>query len=115
MDLRPLRWNLPFVTKGDTFPAVNFVETASTENLTRVRVKVKTSLTATASLTLDSDATGMTINTATAGAWDFNIDKIAEVSLDAGIYLYDLETTDAAGTVRTEFAGAWEIGPEVTD
>ena len=106
------------MTKGDTYPAANFTETEADSDLSRVRVEVKAAGSTTAALTLDSDATGVTINTATAGAWDFTVDEISAATtagLTAGWYSYDLETTDAAGVVSTEFKGSWRILPEVTD
>jgi hypothetical protein len=114
LDLKPLKWDWAAVTTGDTFPATNITDSGSDTALVRVRVKVKASGEATASLTLDSSSTGITITNATAGAWNFTIDMI-QVALAAGTYSYDLETTDSAGTVRTEFAGTWEILEETTN
>jgi len=115
INLKPLNWNWDAVTTGDTYPAINIVETSSDSALTRARVTVKASGSAVASLTLDSDATGVTINVATAGAWDFTIDEINPVTLTTGWYNYDLETTDAAGVISTEFKGTWQILSETTD
>ena len=117
MDLTPLKWNWPAVIQGDTYPATQITESASDTDLARVRVKVA-DVDGVTAITLDSDTTGVTITTATAGAWDFQIDAIQSAtttSLPAGIYSYDLETTDDAGTVRTEFSGSWQIHPQITD
>jgi len=114
LDLTPLRLDWAPVTTGDTYPACTITETEADTDLERVRITIKATGSDTAALELDSDATGITINTATAGAWSFTIDVI-EVSLAAGFYQYDLETTDAAGTVRTEFSGQWEILTQITD
>jgi hypothetical protein len=115
IDLTPLQWDWPAVTRGDTYPACQITETLADTALERVRIKIKLSGSDSASLTLDSDATGITITTSTAGAWDFTINEISTTSLAAGFYVYDLETTDDAGTVRTEFSGSWPILPQTTD
>ena len=117
MDLTPQKWNWTAVIQGDTYPATQITESASDTALARVRVKVADVDVVTV-LTLDSNTTGITITTATAGSWDFQIDAITAATtsaLPAGIYSYDLETTDDAGTVRTEFSGSWQIHPQITD
>lgn len=117
LDLRPLRWDWAAVKQGDTYPACTITETESDSALTRVRIKVKDSSGATA-LTLDSNTSGITINTATGGEWDFTIGAISAATtatLTAGYYDYDLETTCANGVVRTEFEGSWEILAQITD
>lgn len=118
LDLKPLRWDWPAVTTGDTYPACQITDTAADTDLSRVRIKIKAQGGTTAALSLDSSTTGVTITTATAGAWDFTIGPITAAqtaTLDPGLYLYDIETTDSAGTVRTEFSGIWEILSETTD
>ena len=114
LDLRPLIFDWYPVTLGDTYPATNFVETGATSILSRVRVKIKDSA-GTLLATLDSDGTGITLNSTAAGSWDWNIDAIATSSLAAGNLRYDLEVTDDAGTIRTEFSGSWRILTQVTD
>ena len=117
VDLLPKKYDLPSIVQGDTYPAVNFSATGTTSALTRVRVKFKDSA-GTLGLTLDSDSTGMTINDATAGAWDYDIDAISAATtagLTADVYEYGIETTDAAGTVATHFQGTWEICEQFTD
>jgi hypothetical protein len=112
IDLKPLRWDWAPVVTGDTYPATDIVESSYDSNLSRVRIKITLSGETTPSLTLDSDTSGITINDA--AARDFTIDEINPVTLAAGIYAYDLEMTYANGTVRTEFAGTWEILSEIT-
>lgn len=118
LNLKPMVWNWPPLTRGDTYPASNIVETESTADLARVRIKIKTSGSSEASITLDSDTSGVTINNATAGSWDFDIDVIAASTtseLTAGFYSYDMEITDSLGQVRTEFTGSWKILTQSTD
>jgi hypothetical protein len=117
VNLEPLRYDWPSVQRGDTFPAINFTDTGADANLSRVRVKICDS-NGTVKITLDSNTSGVTINTATAGAWDFTIDAISAATTEAlvaGAFAYDLETTDANSVVRTEFEGTWQVDPQITD
>lgn len=105
------RWNWKPMTQGDTRPATNFTETLSTSALTAVKIRLKLPDATAASITL-SNGSGMTIVTATAGAWNFNIDRMTAATTDAytaGIYTYEMSTTDAAGVVTTVLKGAWEL------
>ena len=115
MNLKPEKWDLPSVVVGDTYPATQFTYDGD-GTLTRVRVKIKDA-DGTLALNLDSDSTGMTITTATDGAWDFTLDAIPAATtagLAAGSYNYDLETTASSG-VRTLLAGSWELIAQITD
>jgi len=115
LDLKPLRWDLPAVTVGDTYPATQFTYDGD-GTLTRVRAKIKDA-NGTTALTLDSSTSGMSITTTTSGAWDFTMSEITAATtatLTAGIYSYDLETTSSAG-VRTLLSGTWELLAQITD
>lgn len=115
LNLEPFRWNWATCTAGDTYPAENWLESDSdnTTTLTRVRIKIKDSA-GTVFSTLDSDTSGITINVSTAGAWDWTIDALTAPTT-AGIYTFDMETTDSAGVVFTEATGQWEILTQQTD
>jgi len=116
-DTTPARLNFPSIKQGDTMRAMVFSATGTTANLSRVRCKVKDS-DGVMLLNLDSDATGIVINTATAGAWQYTISQIAAATtatLASGSHNYDIETTDADGIVETHFEGCWVIRPQVTD
>ena len=117
LNLSPLRYDLTAITRGDTFPAIQFADSAADTDLSRVRMKVCNASGSTV-ISLDSDATGITINSSTAGSWNFTIGPISAATtedLAAGLYAYDIETIDSAGSVRTEFDGNWEILPQITD
>lgn len=117
LDFTPMSRNWSSITVGDTYPAQRFQETISSTDLARVRIKVKDASGATL-LTLDSDTSGVTITTATAGAWDYTIDVITAATtsgLAAGIHFYDQEITDSVGDVSTEFAGTWELLEQITN
>jgi len=113
LNLKPLKWDWSPVVKGDTFPATNITESLHTSNLSRVRIKFKLSGATSTSLTLDSSTTGIVITSA--ANWAFTISAISTVTLAAGVYSYDLETTSTDGTIRTEFSGTWEIIEQTTD
>ena len=118
INLKPLRWDWPDLTAGDTFPEIRVQESSSTTDCATVRVKIKPETSETASLTLLSSGAGVTIDDGTAGQWDFTINEIAASDtedLAPGNYRYDIEVTDSAGTVRTEFSGFWRILTQVTD
>ena len=115
LDLKPHRSDWATCTAGDTYPAENWRESDSdnTTTLTRVRITIKDSAGATFS-TLDSDTSGITINAATAGAWDWTVESLTAPTT-AGVYTFDMETTDSAGVIFTETTGSWCILPQVTD
>ena len=115
LNRKPFVYNWATCTAGDTYPALNIVETSAstTADLSRVRIKIKDSAGATFT-TLDSDASGITINTTTAAAWDWTIDTLTAPTT-AGIYKLDMEWTDSAGDVFTAITGQWEILTQETD
>lgn len=114
LDLKPIQWIWDPVTTGDTYPAINLTDTSADEDLSAVAIEFRLAGSSTAALNL-SNGSGITINTATAGAWDFTIDEMTAVSLAAGTYSYDIQTTGSGGTVTTEFKGTWRILPEHSD
>jgi hypothetical protein len=117
LNLTPLCDNWDAVTQGDTYPAQRYTVAGTAAALTRVRCKVKNRL-GTTLLNLDSNTSGIVINTATAGAWDFTISALSAATMEAidpGSHSYDIETTDAAGTVFTDFSGTWQVLKQTTD
>lgn len=115
--LDPMEWDWRPFTQGDTYPATRITEDEEEEDLARVRIKVKDK-DGNLLLDLDSDATGITIASSVAGAWDFTIDELSPVAtaaLPVGIHFYDLETTTASGRVFTDFAGKITVLPQQTD
>ena len=111
------RWNWKPITQGNTRPGTNFTETSSTSALTAVEVRLKLPDSTVADITLTS-ADGITINSATAGAWDFDIDEIPAATTDGytpGIYSYEMDVTESSGTVTTILKGSWEIFERIQD
>ena len=106
-------YNFATITAGDTYPAADVrIEHAYVSTLTRVRIMFSPCSGGAPVLTLDSASTGITITNA--ATWEFTIDRIAAVPLAAGNYAYQMETTDSAGTVRTETRGTWQIITDLT-
>ncbi len=114
--LAPAKWDWEAITQGDTFPAIVLSATGTTVDLARVRMTVR-DVDGVEQLTLDSDTSGITIDTATAGAWQYTIGPISAAltgAMDEGVHNYDIETTDASGNVATHFKGCWEILDQTT-
>jgi hypothetical protein len=55
-----------------------------------------------------------TITITNAAAWTFVIPEILDFPLRAGTWVYDFETTDTAGFVRTYFGGTIKIWRDVS-
>ena len=111
------RWDWKPTKRGDTKPAVALTISGRDTVLSRVRIKVVSSAGAIVS-ELDSDTSGITLTTTAAPTWAFSIDAIAAATTEAitaGSYSQDVETTDAAGTVKTWTEGTWEVTPQSTD
>ena len=66
---------------------------------------------ASASKALTSGGGDITIDNA--ATWEFTVEPFA-MDLAAGPYVYDVETTDAAGTVRTYLSGSLTVVQDVT-
>jgi hypothetical protein len=114
LNLTPYQWNWSPITAGDTYPAARWVESDSdnTSTLARVRCTIK-DVDGNTFAALDSNTSGITINTATAGAWDFTIEALSAPNV-AGVYNLDVEWIDSDGVKFTEAKGEWVIGAQVT-
>jgi len=111
VDLKPMRLDWASVVQGDTMPAMNLVDTGADFALTRVLVTVEPKDSDTAALTLDSNSTGVTINVATAGAWDYTINTITAAqtaTLTPGFYTVNVKVFGST-VAHTDFKGEWEI------
>ena len=101
------------VASGETWGGFSFAitysdDTAYASTLARVRMTFKDS-SGNADLKLDSNSAQITINTATAYAWDFTVES-RTLSLDAGYYSWAIETTDGDGVVNKDaLAGTIQI------
>ena len=117
MDDPTFTWNWKPLTQGNTRPGTNFTETLSESALTAVEIRMKLPESTTADITL-TNGDGITINTATAGAWDFDIDEMTAAQTDAytpGVYNYEMDVTESAGTVTTIIKGTWPLLARIPD
>jgi len=107
--LKPYQWNWACIATGNTYPASQFVETASDYDgtLERVVCTIKDSDGNTFA-TLDSDGSGAVINTDTAGAWDFTIGSL-RAPTTAGVYSVEVDCFDSNDVEATFTRGTWEI------
>ena len=111
------RWDFEPLTQGATRPATNFTETSSTSALTGVELRMNLEDSTEADIVL-TNGDGITINTATAGAWDFDIDVLSAATTDAytpGVYSYELEITEASGVVTVVLKGEWTLIARIPD
>jgi hypothetical protein len=110
--LTPFTWNWPAITAGDTMPGILIAGTDTPDgiDLVRVRMQVK-DIAGTTVVDFDSDDTGIAITDA--AQWEFEIDSfIAPTS--AGVYKYDIETTDSNDDIATIVRGSWQVEPQTT-
>jgi hypothetical protein len=111
----PEQFNLlPTITHGDTTPeAIRVTISDDHGTLSAVELIVKTSADAgSSSLELKSADEQITITTATAGAWDFRIEKF-EATPAPGDYVIALRTTNTDGEDRTWIEGVWTVTPKI--
>lgn len=115
------RWNWRALTQGNTRPATRFQETSSTSNLSAVelRMRLAGSTSATADIVL-RNGSGITITTATAGAWDFSINAMSAATTDAytpGVYTYEMDVADSQSppVVTTILKGEWNLIARIPD
>ena len=97
-------FNLPAIYYGDTWPGMTFgLSSTSTElagTLTSVTMGFRQSDDTTDTLT-KTVGSGITINTATANAWNVTVAQILEFPLAVGFWRYYITLTDDAGIVQT--------------
>ena len=117
MSCNPHNYPLPAITSGDTWPgltwALESVDAGHTEfagTLTLAEFELKDSAGASA-LILTSATADVTIETATANAWDITVEPRV-LTLTAGTYTYGLRLTDDAGLVKTVSGGTIRIKPD---
>ena len=118
-DYLPSQYNLPAISKGDTFPgltvdSITVNGSQPTSALASVRMDFRTSPdAATAALSINSATSAITISDN--AAYTFTIEAF-DVTLDPDTYYYDIETTDSGSTptIRTYLKGVWKVVQDVT-
>jgi len=108
-------YNLPDGYKGDTYKAIQFTLSINgvVEDLTGYAIRSIFRLeTKTGTEVLDfAIGTGITLTDATNGI--FTIDAFA-MTLDANLYYYDIEFTDASSVINTYICGQLTVIQDVT-
>jgi len=111
------QYDIPACVRGDTFPGLTITEItvnneAMSTTLASVRMDIRTKANAsTATKALTSAGGDITIDDA--AAWGFTIEPFA-IDFAARDYVYDIETTDSGGTVRTYVYGKFRVKQDVT-
>lgn len=115
--MTPGTYHLPGLVEGDTWTGVPSLrvrvnDAAPPSALALVRLQVRRRHDdAVAMLSLTSADGGIVIGDA--AEWELSIPP-RQIALAAGRYVYDLEFTDAAGTVKTYLAGTMVVHKQVT-
>jgi hypothetical protein len=108
---------LPCTFKGTTWDGLTWRidSTDGTEYdsvLSSARFQLQSS-TGTAVLTLNSTVAGeITLNVTTAKLWSITVENRL-LTVDAGIYSWALETTDAAGIIKVQLIGTLAVKPDL--
>jgi len=116
-DYLGVQYDLPACFKGDTFPGLTVTgitvnDAAMTSTLASVRMQFRTTANASsASKSLTSAGGDITIDDA--AAWGFTVEPFS-IDIAAREYVYDIETTDSGGTVRTYLYGTFRVKQDVT-
>jgi hypothetical protein len=103
----PARWNLPSAVAGDTFPGTGAITIlVNGEAPPSALESVAMTFSGTAPLVLSSANGGLVVDDA--AAWTFHIPE-SEIPLSPGVHTYELQTTSAAGQLRTYLQGSWKL------
>ena len=108
---KPAVWDWASTVQGATKAAMSVTEDSYGADLSAVSVVVEKYGSDSAALSLSSGS-GVTINDATAGQWDFDIGPITAAqtaSLVPGFYDVRLTITDSNGVVIPLTKGSWQI------
>jgi hypothetical protein len=109
LQLEPYTWNWATIATGNTYPASQFVESASDYDATLVRVIVKImDANGATHAQLDSATGGIIINEDAAGEWDFTIGSLDAPQV-AGTYTVEVDCFDSDNVEATFTRGTWEI------
>lgn len=110
-DYLPQRWNLPSAVAGDTFPGTGAItisvnDAAPSNALSAVTMSFTKVDALTASLVLTTDNSSLVLDDS--NTWTFHIPEF-NISLNAGVYNYKLETISITGQIRNYLYGSWKL------
>lgn len=112
LKLTPFVWDLPAITAGDSYPGILIEGTDEPDGIDLVRVQMQMrNASGAIVLDLDSDDTGITI--VDVETWEFRIEAFTAPTV-AGVYKYDIQTTDSAGDIATIVRGTLTIEEQQT-
>ena len=108
---------LPSTRKGDTWdgiPSASLSSTGTAFNnpLSSVRMSFWAAGASASSLDLNSSDSKITI--ADADAWEFEVLPVSPMTLTAGHYSWQIQTTDSADRIKTYLQGVIEITSDQT-
>jgi hypothetical protein len=107
---------LPATRKGDTWDgmtvALSSTGTTFADSLSAVHMSFWLAGATTAALDLKSADSEVTIDDA--AAWEFTVDPVSPMTLAAGQYSWQIQTTDSAGVIKTYLSGTIEITSDQT-
>lgn len=114
--MTPASYSIPAHVSGDTWggiPSIVITINGSppTNNVVSAKIQFRKSAGSSVVLTLSSDEADITIVDAV--NWELRVEKKV-VTLCAGTYLFDLQTIDADGDIKTFLKGSWEILEDIT-
>ena len=107
---------LPATRKGDTWDgmtvALSSDGTTFADSLSAVHMSFWLAGATTAALDLKSADGEITIDDA--AAWEFTVDPVSPMTLAAGQYSWQIQTTDSGGLIKTYLSGTIEITSDQT-
>jgi hypothetical protein len=114
----PGKYDLPSVPTGDTWPGIAELSieingSAPTLALSSARMQFRDRDDDVGNLVLELTSSGGEITINDADTWNITIEPL-DVTLAAGTYYYDLETTDTDSQVTTYLEGTWLIQQDIS-
>jgi len=118
--MEPIVYNILPHVSGDSWRGISSITitingVAPTVALNRVKMQFRKSAGGSVFLTLDSDEETITIESGTVSgdSWVISIPP-SIISIPSGTYIYDMQTTNSFGDVKTYMKGSWEIKEDIT-
>jgi hypothetical protein len=113
----PVEQDLPDHISGSTFKGAQFTMTVneSLSDLTgaTIEMDVRKTYNADPVLELTTESSGgITLSDPANG--EFQIDE-QDITIDPGLYMYDIKITYSGGDIKTYVKGKWKITPKVTE
>jgi len=116
--MTPAIYNLATVTAGDTWAGVIQIRveidgSAPSAALSRVALQIRNLPSSESALVSLTSSAGGGISISNSATWTFSVPPRI-LALQAGAYVYDIETEDANGKIQTFLKGSILVNTEVT-